>query len=63
MKWDYSSVKCLLKKFRKNGATDRRHSSGQPRTVSNEKKKHGFDRRIALSIGRAAPYAFSIKKN
>ena len=33
-KWGYSSVKYILKKFRETGSVDRRHGSGQPRTVS-----------------------------
>ena len=36
-KYDYSSVKCLLKQFRETGSMDRRHGSGQPRTVSKDK--------------------------
>ena len=32
-KWDYSSVKRLLKKFKETGFMDRRYGSGQPRTV------------------------------
>ena len=33
-KYDYSSVKRLLKKFRETGSMDRGHGSGRPRTVS-----------------------------
>ena len=35
-KSDFSSVKCLTKKFRETCSMDRRHGSGQPRTVSME---------------------------
>ena len=35
-KWDYSSVKHLLEKFRDTGSMGRRHGSGRPRTVSTE---------------------------
>ena len=34
--WDYSSVKCLLKKFGEAGSMDIRHGSWWPRTVSTE---------------------------
>ena len=32
--WNYTSVKHLLKIFREIGSMDRRHGSGQPRTIS-----------------------------
>ena len=37
-KLDYSSVKCLLKKFREISSTG--HSSGHPRTVSTEENMY-----------------------
>ena len=38
-KWDYSSIKRPLKKFRETGSIDRRHGSGQPRTVPTKQNK------------------------
>ena len=35
-KWEYSSVKPLLKKFRETDSVDRRHGSGWPRTFCTE---------------------------
>ena len=37
-KWDYYSVKRLMKKFRETGSMDRGHGSGRPRTVSTEEE-------------------------
>ena len=38
-KRDYACIKRLLKKLRETCSIDRRHGSGQPRTISTEKKK------------------------
>ena len=35
-KWDYFSVKSLLKKNQETGSMDKRHSSGRSRNVSTE---------------------------
>ena len=43
---------------------DREQGSEWSRTVFMKKeKKHGFDRRVGLYKGRAAPCAFRTKKN
>ena len=50
-KWDYSSVKRLLKKFRETSSYDGFYG-----------RKHGFDREVGLLLGKAAPYVFSTGK-
>ena len=35
-KWDYSSVKRLIKKIKETGSTDRRPGSGRPTTICTE---------------------------
>ena len=59
-KWDYSSFKNLLKKFRETGLMHRRHGSGRSRTVSTEGNMD-LIRKVGLLTERAFPYVFSSK--